>query len=180
MKHIVRRIQYYTDRIRCSDGHDYASLLQTRGYFHRQGNNCYVDFSVTVDEPYLVSLGDNVWLTDDVKLLTHDGALSMLARSTGETLRKFGAIRIGDNVFLGMAAAVMPGVSIGDNAVVATGSVVTRDVEAGSIVGGNPARVIGNVSDYLNKWRCRQTEFSYENKTDKRAVLVRSLLGSET
>jgi acetyltransferase-like isoleucine patch superfamily enzyme len=135
-----------------------------------------VDFSVTVDEPYLVTLGDNVWLTDDVKILTHDGALSMLSRTTGEKLRKFGAVRLGNNVFVGMAACLMPGVTLGDNTVVATGSVVTRDIPSGVIVGGNPARELARVEDYLAKWRDRQEDFGYRNSAEKRPFLVRHLL----
>jgi len=177
VKNIFKKVQYYSDRLVCSDGHDYARILLGRNYFHRQGENCYVDFSVMVDEPFLVTLGRNVWLTDDVKILTHDGALSMLSRKTGEKLRKFGAVRIGDNVFVGMAACLMPGISIGNNAVIATGSVVTRDVPAGSIVGGNPARIIGKVGDYMEKWRHRQTDFGYENSGEKESYLVRNLMG---
>jgi acetyltransferase-like isoleucine patch superfamily enzyme len=54
---------------------------------------------------------------------------------------------IGENVWIAAGAAVLRGVTIGDDSVVAFGSVVTRDVPAGTIVGGNPARELGPVPE---------------------------------
>jgi carbonic anhydrase/acetyltransferase-like protein (isoleucine patch superfamily) len=54
-------------------------------------------------------------------------------------------VRIEDNVWIGSQVMILKGVHIGKNAVVGARSVVTRDVEAGSIIGGNPARIIGSV-----------------------------------
>jgi len=178
MKHLWHRITHYTDRLRAKDGHGYARCLAQRGFFHAMGRDCYIDFSVNVDEPYLVSMGDNVWLTDDVRLLTHDGAISMLSRATGERLRKFGSIHFGNNVFVGMNASIMPGVTVGDNCIIATGSVVTRDIAPNTIVGGNPAKAIGTVEEYLGEWRCQQDAFSYTGSQDKEKTLVASLMGA--
>ena len=55
---------------------------------------------------------------------------------------KTAPVRIGDNVFIGANAMVLKGVAIGDDSVIAAGSVVVKDVPAGSLAGGNPARVI--------------------------------------
>jgi acetyltransferase-like isoleucine patch superfamily enzyme len=51
-------------------------------------------------------------------------------------------VRIGDNCFIGAHSIILPGVTIGDGCIVAAGSVVARDVPAGSLVAGNPARVV--------------------------------------
>ncbi|HFI0234335.1 TPA: DapH/DapD/GlmU-related protein [Streptococcus suis] len=60
-------------------------------------------------------------------------------------------IEIYDNVFLGAHSIIMGGITIGPNAIVAAGSVVTKDVPEGTIVGGNPAKVIGKFDEYMKK-----------------------------
>lgn len=61
-------------------------------------------------------------------------------------------ITIGNNVFVGYGSIIMPGVTIEDNCVIAAGSVVTKDVKSGSVVGGNPAKFIKSIDDYIEKY----------------------------
>ena len=56
-----------------------------------------------------------------------------------------------DNVFIGAKSTIMYGVKIGPNAIVAANSVVTKDVMPGTVVGGNPAKVIGKYEDVAKK-----------------------------
>lgn len=60
-------------------------------------------------------------------------------------------VRLGKNVWIGSGAILLPGVSIGDNAVVAAGAVVSKDVKAGSIVAGVPARHVKKIPDTINR-----------------------------
>jgi carbonic anhydrase/acetyltransferase-like protein (isoleucine patch superfamily) len=66
-------------------------------------------------------------------------------------LDSVGKIDIKDDVFIGIGSIVLPGVTIGPNAIVAAGAVVTVDVQEGDIVGGVPAKKIGRVIDYVTK-----------------------------
>lgn len=63
----------------------------------------------------------------------------------------FGKIVVKDWAYIGSGAHIMPGVTIGKGALVAAGAVVTKSVNDGMVVGGNPARVISTVDDYIAK-----------------------------
>lgn len=170
-KNLFRKVGLLFAKQRYRDGHQWAEYLKRKKTFYQMGNDCYIDFSVQVEESYLTRLGDNVWLTDRVLLLNHDAALSMLNRYSQERNHKFGTINIGNNVFVGMNSIIMPNVTIGDYAIVASGSVVTKDVPRGTIVGGNPAKKIGKTSDYFERWKGRQ-QFTYKTPGEKRDELI--------
>lgn len=62
------------------------------------------------------------------------------------------AIYIGDNVFIGVRSVILPGVKIGSNVVIAAGSIVTSDVPDNCVYGGNPAKLIKSIDDYIDKY----------------------------
>jgi acetyltransferase-like isoleucine patch superfamily enzyme len=98
-------------------------------------------------EPYLISIGNHVTITSGVSFTTHDGGVWVL-RPKYPDIDVFGRISIEDNVFVGMNATILPGVTIGRNSVIGAGALVNRDVPAGSVVGGVPARHIRTVEEY--------------------------------
>lgn len=64
---------------------------------------------------------------------------------------KFGKIKIGNNVHIGINSIIMPGVNIGDNVIIGVGSVVTKDIPSNSVAVGVPAKVIETIEDYYEK-----------------------------
>lgn len=117
------------------------------------GKNCSLYNSINnySTEPYLITIGNNVTITSGVQLLTHDGGMRVLCNAgLVEKADKFGCINIGNNVFIGLNAIILPGVNIGDN-VVGTYSVVTKNLDSNGVYAGNPARYICSIEEYYNK-----------------------------
>ena len=85
----------------------------------------------------------------------------MLNRAFGVRLESVGKINVRDNVFIGYQAVVMPNVTIGPNAIVAAGAVVTKDVAEGDIVAGVPARPVGRVADLVQKLQSRTRDLPW-------------------
>ena len=103
-------------------------------------------------EPYLISIGRHVTVSSRVTFINHDGGTWVFRDEPRyREVIKYGRIVIHDNCFIGAGATIMPGVSIGPNAVVAAQSVVTIDVEPDSVVGGIPARTLMSVKEYAEK-----------------------------
>jgi len=114
------------------------------------GNDCRVFTTTFGAEPWLIEIGNKVTVTSGVKILTHDGAAWLFKDKKGRRfLYKKTVIK--NNVFIGVNSIIMPGVVIEDNVVVAAGSVVTKSVPSGVIIGGNPAKIIGDFDSYKKR-----------------------------
>ena len=98
-------------------------------------------------EPYLVRLGNRVTVVSGVQFFTHDGGVWVF-RSERPGLDVFGPIDVGNNVFIGARAVILPGVTIGDNVVIGAGAVVTNDIPSNSVAVGVPARVVKSLDAY--------------------------------
>ena len=105
---------------------------------------------MTVTDPDYVRLGNNVLLSS-CSLIGHDASIGVIGRACGKKLDAVGKIDIRDNVFVGFGSILLPGITIGPNAIVAAGAVVARDVPPGSVVGGVPAKVIGSFDDLAQR-----------------------------
>lgn len=101
-------------------------------------------------EPWLITIGKNVFITDGVKFETHDGG-TLLFRNQVPDLEITKPIRIGNNVYIGNNAIILPGVSIGNNVIIGAGAVVTKDIPSNSVAVGVPARVIKSIDSYYKK-----------------------------
>ena len=104
------------------------------------GDSVYFNFNCVVLDVARVIIGDNVMFGPAVQIYTATHPMDAAQRRSGIESGK--AIRIGSDVWVGGAAVICPGVTIGDGAVVGAGSVVVKDIPAGVFAAGNPCKVI--------------------------------------
>lgn len=90
-------------------------------------------------EPYLISIGNHVQVTQDVWFHTHGGA--HVARRKYSGFDTFGKIRIEDWVYIGASSHILPGVTIGCGSLIASGSIVSKSVPCGEVWGGGTSAV---------------------------------------
>lgn len=121
-------------------------------------------------EPYLIEIGDNCQITAGVKFFTHGGA--KIARIIDSSFDCFGKVKIGSNVYIGTNSLIMPGVTVGDNVLIAAGSVVTHSVPSNVVVGGNPAHIICTFDDYYQKNKRYNVSTKQLTPSEKREVLL--------
>ena len=100
-------------------------------------------------EPYLVTIGSHVQVTRAVSFYTHGGG--NVVRRQIPDFDCFGKIVIEDWAYIGSQSLIMPGLTIGEGALVAAGSVVTKSVAPHTVVGGNPAKYICTVDEYIKR-----------------------------
>jgi len=115
------------------------------------GSHCHIYSNIMTSESYLISIGDNVTISSDVVFVTHDNSIIKLNPNTSNL---FGLIKIGNNCFLGQRSTIMYGVTLADNIIVASGSVVANSfLEERIIIGGNPAKKIGTWDLFMEKYQ---------------------------
>lgn len=107
------------------------------------GKNVFLNMGCKFQDQGGIYIGDGALIGHNVVLATLNHAMSPSRRGTMVPA----PIRIGKNVWIGSNAAILPGVTIGDGAIVAAGAVVTRDVPENAIVGGVPAKVIRHLRE---------------------------------
>ncbi len=131
------------------------------------GENCKIATTSFGSEPYLISIGNHVQITNGVKFFTHGAA--WVFREEMPDFDVFGKIKVGNNVYIGNNALIMPGVTIGNNVIIGAGSVVTKSVENDNIIAGNPATVIGNVQDLkerLSAFNLKSKGMTFQKKKE--------------
>lgn len=148
---IVRRIKhlYYDAIYRKLHPLNYAKKVGVN--FTSGGGNVHIYGNVAWgSEPWIITIGDNVHITDGVKFITHDGG-TLLYRDKIPDLEITKPIVIGDRVYIGNNVIILPGVIIGNNVVIGAGAVVTKSIPDNSVAVGVPARVVKSADAYLDK-----------------------------
>lgn len=138
------------------------------------GERCRILTRSFSTEPYLIRIGDDVTISTNVLLLTHDGSTWLFRDAKGRRY-DYRRIDIGNRVFIGANAIIMPGVRIGDRVIVGAGSVVTKSIPEGLVVAGNPARCVGHF-DHLEERALNEypRHDEIDSKTQKEFILDNS------
>lgn len=112
------------------------------------GENCKIYSNIITSESYLISIKNNVTISNDVQLVTHDNSIIKINKNYTDL---FGKIEIGANCFIGARSIILPGVKLANNIIVGSGAVVTKSFyEENIIIGGNPAKKIRKIdSSYI-------------------------------
>lgn len=113
------------------------------GYNIHVGENFYANFDCVFLDVCEIRIGDNCMIAPGVHIYTATHPLDPIERISGA---EYGLpVHIGHNVWIGGRAVINPGVTIGDNVVIASGAVVTKDVPDNVVAGGNPAKIIKQI-----------------------------------
>lgn len=120
-------------------------------------------------EPYLITIGNHVQVTRSVSIFTHGGG--NVVRRQIPDFDCFGKVVIEDWAYIGSNSLIMPGVTIGEGALVAAGSVVTKSVAPNTVVGGNPAKFLCTVNEYVNRNIRYNVQTKGLNKKEKKKHL---------
>ena len=113
------------------------------------GDNFLTNYNVTILDVAPVTIGDDVMIGPNTLITTVGHPLSPKGRKERHGICK--PVTIGNNVWMGGNCTVLPGVKIGNNAVIAAGAVVTKDVPDNCVVGGVPAKVIKKLEDDIDE-----------------------------
>lgn len=115
------------------------------GYNIHVGKNFYANFNTVLLDICPITFGDNCMLGPNCQVLTASHPLNPVKRNSG--LEDGKAITVGDNAWFGGGVILIPGVTLGNNVVVAAGSVVTKSFGDNVVIGGNPARIIKTIDE---------------------------------
>ena len=150
----------------------YPWFLRYKGV--KIGNNIWWGdmrtISIDWSRPSLVEIGDDVRINTGFTLLTHDSSNMVFRKLYNDFVPSSGRIKIGSNIYFGRHCTVLKGVTVGDNCIIGYGSLVTRDIPAGSVAVGRPAKVICTVEEYYKKRkeRCVEEALDYARSIQER------------
>jgi acetyltransferase-like isoleucine patch superfamily enzyme len=120
----------------------FTPLYINYGKHTRIGKNVFINFDCTFLDLGGITIEDNVQIAPKVSLLSEGHSVSSENRQS----LMVGHIHIKKNAWIGANATILPGVTIGENAVVAAGAVVSKDVPDNTIAGGIPAKIIKTIT----------------------------------
>lgn len=132
----------------------YITYLRNKGV--QIGNDLWItpdvkSLKIDTTRPSLIKIGNQVRLNRNLTILTHDGGFYVLKNKYNEFISQSGRVNIGNNIYFGRDCSVFKGVTIGDNCIIGNGSIVTKSIPANSVAVGTPAKVVSTIEEYYNK-----------------------------
>lgn len=154
------RLQKLINKIR---GVQSVEKLKKRGL--KIGKNVTIMGGVIIDPSHCwhIEIGSDVIIAPNVHILAHDAGTKLFLNHT-----KVANVKIGNRVFIGAGAIILPGVTVGDDVVIGAGSVVTKDILPNAVAVGNPAKIISSSDEYIQK---QKEKMNAENTFDESFTL---------
>lgn len=137
------------------DSQSYINYLRSKGM--KIGDNVHfvapTQTVIDVTRPWMISIGNNVTITQGVTIITHGFDWIVLKNVYGAILGSAGGVKISDNVFIGINSTILKGVTIGNNVIIGANSLVTKNIPDNVVASGNPCKILMSLDDYYKK-RC--------------------------
>ena len=131
----------------------YPSLAEYRSWGVKIGENTEILRSqLDNPAPWLISIGNDCMITH-ATILTHDASMNKKMKWV-----KFGRVLIGNNVFVGYDAIILPNTVIGDNCVIGAGAVVSGNIPSNSVLAGNPAKIVCSYDSFIENQQKRMAD----------------------
>lgn len=143
IRKLLRRLKVYFRGGQTSAQRE-LEALKARGLRIGEHVDIFTDYPFDSLYPGLITVGDYVTISSNVKILAHDASMGYLTEGTC----KIGIVEIGNHVFIGQGSTILCNVRIGDYAVIGAGSVVTSDIPSHTVYAGNPARFIKTTEEF--------------------------------
>ena len=136
------------------------------------GENLYVQGVPNFgSEPFLIEIGNHVTLAEGVSFINHGGDARVTKRiEKYKDGRNFGRIKIGNNTFIGKGTILMPGISIGNNCIIGSLSVVSSSVPDNSVYAGTPVKFICTIDEYGERLLKNNTMYPRELEQNRKAL----------
>lgn len=130
------------------------------GYNIQVGENFYANYNLTILDSARVEIGDNVMIAPNVSIFTAGHPIDPELRIQGWEFAF--PVQIGHNVWIGGHSVINPGITIGDNSVIGSGSVVTRDIPPNVVAAGNPCRVLREIQQKDKAYYAKGRRYEFD------------------
>lgn len=174
MKNIVKKLIYLLSHLQSEE--KYARKVGVTF-----GKNCFFRTRKFGSEPFLISMGNDVHTASGVEFITHDGAVNVIRNMYEKyyDVDIFKKINIGNNVFIGRGARIMPGAKIENNIIIGAGSIVVGNLRSNAVYAGVPAKYICSIEEYVEKNEKYFSKTKYLSNANKNTFLHEKFVKNE-